>query len=135
MSSSQKYSHRNSGQNGPVDKFTALTATIFVTISVFVLGPLSGIFLGSFFVLGALVARIGRKPLCRDTFFCPDARILPGYCPDTIHQSVWWSGGHFLKKSTKLFTLRAFPPAIYKQSIRTSGCGNAVRWVCQLGHE
>ena len=35
MSSSQSCSHRNSVQNGPVDKFTALTGTTFVTISVF----------------------------------------------------------------------------------------------------
>ena len=33
--SSQKHSHRNSVQNGPIEKFTALRATIFVTISVF----------------------------------------------------------------------------------------------------
>ena len=32
-SSSQRRSHRASVQNGPVDKFTALTATIFMTIS------------------------------------------------------------------------------------------------------
>ena len=35
MSSSQKRSHRNSVQNGPIGKFTALTVTTFVTISVF----------------------------------------------------------------------------------------------------
>ena len=35
MGSSQSCSHRSSAQNGPVDKFTALTGTTFVTISVF----------------------------------------------------------------------------------------------------
>ena len=35
MASSQKCSHRNSVQNGPIEKFPALTATIFVNISVF----------------------------------------------------------------------------------------------------
>ena len=35
-------------------------------------------------------ARIGWESVCPDIFFCPDARIdLPGYCPDTIHQSVY----------------------------------------------
>ena len=34
-SSSQSCSHRNSVQNGPIDKFAALTGPIFVTISVF----------------------------------------------------------------------------------------------------
>ena len=33
--SSQKRSHRNSGQNRPIERSTALTGTIFVTISVF----------------------------------------------------------------------------------------------------
>ena len=36
MQSSRKDSHRNSVQNGPVDRFTALTVTIFVNFSVFV---------------------------------------------------------------------------------------------------
>ena len=89
MSSSQKCSHQNSYQNGPVVKFTALTATIFVTISAFISWGHFGATFGELFVLGALVARIGRKPLCRDTFFCLDARIhSPGYCWDTIHQSA-----------------------------------------------
>ena len=35
MASSQKRSHRNSGQNRPIERSTALTGTIFVTISVF----------------------------------------------------------------------------------------------------
>ena len=35
MLSSQKRSHRNSVQNGPIEKFTALTGTIFVSISMF----------------------------------------------------------------------------------------------------
>ena len=34
--SSQKRSHRNSGQNRPIERSTALTGTMFVTISVFV---------------------------------------------------------------------------------------------------
>ena len=37
MSSPQSCSHRNSVQNGPVDKFKALTGTIFVAMSVFML--------------------------------------------------------------------------------------------------
>ena len=36
MSSSQSCSHRNSVQNAPIDKLTALTGTTFVTISVFI---------------------------------------------------------------------------------------------------
>ena len=32
MSSSQSCSHRNSVQNAPIEKFTALTATLFVTL-------------------------------------------------------------------------------------------------------
>ena len=85
---SQKRSHRNSGQNGPVERSTALTGTIFVTISVFVSrGNFQGAFRAGW--AGCPFAWIGRKSLCRDTFFCPDARIhLPGYSPDTIHQSV-----------------------------------------------
>ena len=88
MSSSKKRSHRNSGQNGPVERSTALTGTIFVNISVFVSrGNFQGAFRAGW--AGCPFARIGRKSLCRDTFFCPDARIhLPGYCRDTIHQSV-----------------------------------------------
>ena len=35
MSSSQSCSHRNSVQNGPIERSTALTGTTFVTISVF----------------------------------------------------------------------------------------------------
>ena len=35
MASSQTRSHRNSGQNRPIERSTALTGTIFVTISVF----------------------------------------------------------------------------------------------------
>ena len=35
MASSQKRSHRNSGQNRPIERSTALTGTIFMTISVF----------------------------------------------------------------------------------------------------
>ena len=35
-SSSQKRLHRNSGQNRPIERSTALTGTIFVTLSVFV---------------------------------------------------------------------------------------------------
>ena len=38
VSPSQSCSHRNSVQNGPVDKFTALMATLFVNISVFYAG-------------------------------------------------------------------------------------------------
>ena len=34
MASSQKRSHRNSVENGSIDKFTAGTATVFMTISV-----------------------------------------------------------------------------------------------------
>ena len=85
---SQKRSHRNSGQNGPDERSTALTGTIFVNISVLVS---RGNFQGAFRArcAGCPFARIGQKSICRDTFFCPDARIhLPGYCPDTIHQSV-----------------------------------------------
>ena len=84
---SQKRSHRNSGQNGPIERSTALAGTIFANISVFMS---RGNFRGAFRVgwAGCPFARIGQRSLCRDTFFCPDARIhLPGYCPDTIHQS------------------------------------------------
>ena len=37
MASSQKRSHRNSGQNRPIERSTALTGTIFVTISAIVI--------------------------------------------------------------------------------------------------
>ena len=38
MSSSKRCSHRNSVQNGPIERSTALTGTTFVTISVLCLG-------------------------------------------------------------------------------------------------
>ena len=77
-SSSQKRSHRNSVQNGPIERSTALTGTIFVTISVFMS---RGHFRTTF---GKKIAswRLGFLPGCpaKTDFDLPGYKFLPG-CP------------------------------------------------------